>query len=97
VPGKRPYRERSPRLSDDFIDVSDRCVQCGVCAEVCPVGAIDPDNNMAHDIAKCIYCCACIKVCPEQALTMLPGMLKDASKRLAANCRERKEPEFYFA
>lgn len=48
------------------IDVAETCTQRGVCADVCPVGAIDPENSAAIDQAKCIQCCTCLKYCPEQ-------------------------------
>jgi len=44
----------------------DKCTDCGLCAEICPMGAIDP-----ADVSKvpgiCIKCGACEKKCPEGA------------------------------
>ena len=44
----------------------DKCTQCGLCLEVCPMGAIDP-----ADVSKvpgiCIKCGACEKKCPVHA------------------------------
>lgn len=95
IPGCHPYRG-DPRLwTVDFIDVSDVCVQCGTCAEGCPVGAIDPENSALVDTKKCITCCACIKHCPTHARTMKPGLVRDASLRLSTLYAERKEPEFF--
>jgi ferredoxin len=93
VPGHRPYRERLPRLSVDFIAVGDGCVQCGACAEVCPAGAIDAEDSARVNRDGCIYCCACVKSCPESARTMLAPMLKDIARRLSEQYRARKEPE----
>jgi ferredoxin len=60
------------------------------------VGAIDPEDARSLDQGKCILCCACIKVCPENARAMKPSMIKDIAVRLTENCKERREPEFFF-
>jgi ferredoxin len=97
IPGDRPYKERKPRGPVDVINVGEECVQCGVCAEHCPVGAI-PDDDFGHtDPDKCIMCCACIKACPEHARTAKPGSpLEGFAKWLTENCSERKEPVYFF-
>ena len=41
----------------------DACDQCGICAKVCPMGSIDP-NDVTHYTGICIKCCACVKKCP---------------------------------
>ncbi len=96
LPGCRPYRGDSKLWTVDFIAVSDECVQCGICAEGCPVGAIDPHNSRAIDTNTCITCCACIRNCPHHTRTMKPGLVMDASVRLSTLYSERKEPEFFL-
>jgi ferredoxin len=95
IPGCHPYRGDSKLWTVDFIAVSNECEQCGICAEVCPVDAIDPENSSLIDTEKCITCCACIKQCPKKARTMKPGLVKDAALRLGTLYKERKEPEFF--
>lgn len=43
-----------------------RCGGCGLCADLCPMGSIDPaDVSAVRGI--CIKCCACVKKCPSGA------------------------------
>ena len=96
VPGNHPYRERLPRPPGHFIAVGKACVQCGTCAEACPVGAIDVRASTAVEEDECIFCCACVKSCPEGARTMRASWLKDIAVRLSEDCRARKEPECFL-
>ena len=96
IPGVHPYRGDSRLWTVDFIAVSDACTQCGICADVCPVGAINSTKSNKIDTKKCITCCACIKQCPSQARTMLPGLVKEASVRLHTLYPDRKEPEYFL-
>lgn len=100
VPGNYPYKEykdsRSLIPPDDFIAISDKCSQCGICAQICPVGAIDFENSALLDKEKCFVCCACIKGCPEKARTLKAVTVKDIAGRLSQTCQNRKEPEFFL-
>jgi len=56
----------------------DRCVSadgksCGLCAKVCPYGAVDYVKGKAAEIitAKCHGCGACVAECPHDAITQL--------------------------
>jgi Ni,Fe-hydrogenase III small subunit/NAD-dependent dihydropyrimidine dehydrogenase PreA subunit len=56
-----------------------RCDLNGVCAQVCPVGAIGVDTRFALDRARCISCSRCIEVCPTGALAQ--GLMFAAPER----------------
>ena len=96
IPGNYPNGGITKLWSVDFIAIGDECTQCGVCAEGCPVGAINSKNSNLIDTEKCITCCACIKNCPQNARTMKTGLVKDAAMRLNKLYKERKEPIFFL-
>jgi len=95
VPGSYPYQDFEPWVLD-FIAVNSNCSLCGICAQACPVGAIDLRNDALFDKEKCILCCACIKGCPENALTVKPGPVKNVAMQLSQTCQRRREPEFFI-
>ena len=95
LPGNLPYGGMKNLWHLDFIEVNDSCSHCGICATVCPVGAIDSENSSLIDKDKCTLCCACIKKCQKNSRTIKPGPMRDAAIR-CTNFIERKEPEYFF-
>jgi ferredoxin len=80
----------------NFNTVNDNCSQCGVCAQECPVSAIDSENSTSIDIKKCILCCTCIKKCPSKARTIRDIMAKNIARQLSRMCQKRKEPIWFL-
>ena len=54
----------------DLIKVNqEKCIKCGICAEVCPTGTIGLDENGPKAIEPfCIACGHCVAICPTAAL-----------------------------
>ena len=48
---------------------ADTCVQCGECADNCPVGGIDVEADPPRLQSPCIFCWRCVNVCPTLSIT----------------------------
>lgn len=45
-----------------------KCSSCGLCADICPYGAISPIGVYKIDPEKCTACGECIESCPSYAI-----------------------------
>ena len=55
-------------------EVAASCSSCGLCAEGCPTGTIDPARNHASDPAECTVCMECVETCPLASVEFKPGL-----------------------
>ena len=80
-------RKVKPKVNDD-------CCNCGLCADVCPMGSISKENPREY-IGICIKCCARVKKCPTQARYYDdPGYIYH-KEELEELYKRRAEPEIF--
>jgi ferredoxin len=79
------------------IHIKKYCIQCGKCAENCPVGLLSIDTGLYLDRAakkQCLGCMACVRSCVKKAKVVkanpLVKLIMNHILRQAS--RERKEP-----
>jgi ferredoxin len=53
-------------------EVTASCSSCGICAEGCPTGTIDPSRNYTSDQAECTVCMGCLATCPLGSVEFKP-------------------------
>jgi ferredoxin len=69
------------KLLHPAVDTS-KCTFCGICAGVCPTGAIEFEEAgiLRIDTSKCVGCSHCVKLCPDNAMTQVeseePGVFE---------------------
>ena len=93
LPGNRPYKKSGG--AGLVPKPTKACVRCGLCAEKCPVQAIDP-ASFAADAKKCIGCMRCVKQCPKNARKVNGLMVSIAGMAIKKACSVRKESELYL-
>lgn len=93
VPGNFPYRQLGTFLKPE---VTPKCMDCGVCADLCPAGAIPADNSASTDLSACISCARCISICPVQARRLNPETLDAVNSRIGKALSGYKRNELFL-
>ena len=63
-----PSRRASAVSGKKAVVEIEKCIACGVCADVCPEKAISIDKVAVIDELKCTGCDRCVEVCPQGAI-----------------------------
>lgn len=70
--GQRLYFLGKTQKYTDKLKINSRkCIGCGLCERLCPMGNIAVKNGIAVSSDKCTMCYRCINKCPKQAITLL--------------------------
>ncbi len=56
------------KRSERYFVVTDRCIGCGVCTDVCPRGNYSLTSSGVKTDGDCEFCFACIQNCPQKAI-----------------------------
>lgn len=72
-----------------------KCTNCGACARLCPMGAIDPEN-VASVPGTCIKCQACVRKCTRRAKYFDDPAFLSHVAMLEQNFTEPKKNEVFL-
>ena len=64
-------------LGQKFITISPECVRCNLCAEECPVDAIDDAKltKPAKILDNCVKCEICAQTCPVNSIKVIESTI----------------------
>ncbi len=54
------------------LKIDPECQQCGLCARICPTGAIRQGKHYAIDESECTRCLICMEDCPGASIKLTP-------------------------
>ena len=73
---RKAFRQRGVEVEDaKYVEIlKERCVNCGLCYSLCPVGVIQLNTktyeiNLAREL--CIGCWRCLDACPLEAIVKI--------------------------
>lgn len=92
------YPEAKPAGASIFpLTDPDSCTRCGVCAKVCPSGAIPAEDPLRTNEDDCLLCAACAKFCPAGARTLGTPETRERIRAFLQSAGGRKEAELFLS
>lgn len=84
---KIPIQSDNFSRSDNYMPlkptfISELCIQCGICADVCPIGILSHETGALlnqKDEDRCIGCMACVFNCDQKARIAKAGVIMKLS------------------
>jgi ferredoxin len=71
VPINKRSRDQQSRNVASLASVNiEKCTGCGICAQICPAGAILVNGAASVDAGRCTGCGLCVAECPQDALVL---------------------------
>lgn len=68
---RESYSLGGSNISPKGYFITDKCIGCGTCAEVCPQGCIESGSLYRIEPEHCLHCGACLENCPAKAVERL--------------------------
>ncbi|RNL21364.1 hypothetical protein DMP07_00475 [Slackia faecicanis] len=94
LPGNRPYKEFG---GVPFVpEVIGGCTSCGICARVCPTGAIPEEVPSSTDASRCISCMRCVHACRLKGRSIKGMKYKIAKFVFARKFKARQGSRMYL-
>ncbi|MBR6772251.1 MAG: EFR1 family ferrodoxin [Clostridia bacterium] len=76
-------------ISDKKFASGEKCVSCGLCEKVCPLGNIEISEGKPKWKGHCTHCMACISSCPKEAIEY--GKATRGKRRYLCQKYEKKQ------
>ena len=67
---QRMSQLESSRKAVAVVD-SEKCTGCGICVDVCPLGAIEVNQQAVINTDICSGCGVCVSQCPNEAIIIV--------------------------
>lgn len=68
---QRCFAEKVHHKLSSSLSVSNDCIHCNKCVNICPVDNLFSKNSIIHSKNQCVVCYRCVNICPTQSITIV--------------------------